>query len=145
MNELNYGSKEVCEKLVKAGIVMETEVFWIPYEYPDHREWRLYSRGCIPHREEIPAPSMAEMWRELPEHVQLGDMFYDLFLLKTNETTFASYGYEEQTEVEVHSINPADALIDLRIWLEEQKKCIVTPYSSRTCERGTKSCEVEHK
>ena len=99
MNELNYGSREACERLVKAGIVLETEKMWIyarhiPLKGAD-KSWKLFDRQSLMAIEAtdqrpdciLPAPSMAEAWRELPENT-----------------------------------NPIDALIYLRIWLEERKE-----------------------
>jgi len=92
MNPLNYGSREACERLVKAGIVLETEKVWIyarhiPLKGSDFC-WQLFNRDSLMAIEAteqkpsciIPAPSHSQ------------------------------------------NTNPADALIDLRIWLEERKE-----------------------
>ena len=69
MNPLNYATLEASKRLVDAGIVLETEK--VHFQIGD--VWFLRDRMCagsnlIPSKICIPAPSMAEVWRELPEH-----------------------------------------------------------------------------
>ena len=65
MNELNYASLEASKKLYEAGIVLETECYW---HFNDYKyEWQLERRDYFTENIGlIPAPSMSEVWRELP-------------------------------------------------------------------------------
>jgi hypothetical protein len=70
MNPNNYGSLEASQRLHAAGIVLETEKVW------GFRDgiWSLFDRAGIDLEEvikHIPAPSPAEVWRELPHGVTL--------------------------------------------------------------------------
>ena len=130
MNSLNYGSREACERLFKAGIVLETDFYWcdnlgwvtlrpkedIPIESCD---WKIY-----------PAPSMAEVWRELPI-ISKGPSpsLFIPYLVKVADdsegvvySAFYAVGEERPVPVVYQNSNPTDALIDLRIWLEERKE-----------------------
>jgi hypothetical protein len=118
MNELNYGSLEACKRLVDAGIVMETDVEWGLYPNGD---WALHKRG-ISTLKDIPAPSMAEIWRELPDEVN----GYTLDVTRIGKDTQATYSKIDIFDTYCtigsgESENPTDALIDLRIWLEREK------------------------
>jgi hypothetical protein len=103
MNADNYGTLESCQALQAAGIVMETDCVWVDfcgqYELFDRLEFRLrYSN--VP---SVPAPSLAEMWRELPE----AHMFKE-----KDGTTVAHVGPGSNP---MFDINPTDALIHLAI------------------------------
>jgi hypothetical protein len=108
MNTQNYASLEASKRLVDAGIVLKTEAYWIrvansPMMLVDNRH------GAD---EYYPAPSMAEVWRELSE--QHDDEYLRLF--KDEGKTFCGYGeYADRWGNE----NPTDALIDLLIWKEK--------------------------
>jgi hypothetical protein len=125
MNELNYTTLEVSQRLYEKGIVLETEKVWALNEWPvtidSHviykEEWRLIDRPMIGYKKQIPAPSMAEVWRELPDH--LDSPLSDLVITKDSmgiTTCFYKVGHE------CESTNPTDALIDLLIWVVEQRK-----------------------
>ena len=109
MNELNYASLEASKRLVDAGIVLVTDVQWI-YRVKKGvwggGHYELYTGIDTP---SIPAPSMAEVWRELPE----GTIF-----MKANGKIHCSFGDKGV----LHSSNPADALIDLLIWVKGESK-----------------------
>ncbi len=65
MNPNNYASLEASKRLVEAGIVIETEAVW---RHKRDKTGYYLSRKALYHRpSDIPAPSMAEVWRELPE------------------------------------------------------------------------------
>lgn len=138
MNELNYASQEASQRLVDAGIVLETDVYW--YHYPESLllEFKHYGKE-IPSdylvtkastskgsRNYIPAPSMAEVWRELPQEFKGGDFEVGKTI---DGLCFAGYyiaaDYLDDFGTEVitfKNINPTDALIDLLIWVTEQKR-----------------------
>jgi hypothetical protein len=142
MNPNNYGTRDACQRLVDAGIVLETEAVWIADEYPPFGssmkillKWDLRNKkelifanfGKLPDGI-IPAPSMAEVWRELPP--QIGDGYLELGKNEIEGTTWACYveninDCDEHDEVD-HGLqkntNPTDALIDLLIWVKAQKE-----------------------
>ncbi|MBE3145097.1 MAG: hypothetical protein IMZ61_14440 [Planctomycetes bacterium] len=100
MNPLNYATLPACQKLAEKGIVLETERFWYlsPFD-----KWELsHDYDGLKDIEHIPAPSMAEVWRELPE--------------------FAHCGAPWNAMRQEKNINPTDALIDLLIWVAEFPK-----------------------
>ena len=124
MNPLNYASLEASKRLVEAGIVLETEAGW----------YKIFRPGCHSfdmvlsmrsgnekfYGDNYPAPSMAEVWRELPEtalqpcrDTTTGYCHEYLSLQKDGDLTVAGYG--EYSEIGRNS-NPTDALIDLLIW-----------------------------
>ena len=116
MNELNYASLEASKRLGDAGIVLETDCFWSEL----YGLWRLI-RHCIANT--IPAPSMAEVWRELPSYI--GDDFY-LAISKDDTQTVCGYskidGFDRYvSKGNQRNDNPTDALIDLLIWVLKEK------------------------
>ena len=127
MNELNYASLEASKRLTEAGIVIEkTDNVWIyarhvPLKGAD-RSWQLFDRRSLMAIEVteqrpdclIPAPSMAEVWRELPEYYNDGE----LYISKINDN-MTNAGYLEGEVFQ--NANPTDALIDLLIWVRGQK------------------------
>jgi len=127
MNPNNYGTLPACQRLAEAGIVMETERVWIADEYPPFGasmkvilKWDLVSKrdlifanfGKLPDGT-IPAPSLAEVWRELPESYELLDLI--------EKFMWEKYG-EEWEEPDILDIlrNP-DRMIDLLIWVRKEK------------------------
>jgi len=112
MNSNNYGSREACERLVKAGIVLETEVWWRLSLGKLVNKNKHTNCRCEKSKDFIPALSMAEVWRELPEGTTLQKwaLGYQAWIAPDYEK------YHSQ------NINPTDALIELRIWLEERKE-----------------------
>ena len=116
MNPLDYGTREVCEKLFKAGIVLETEAVWF---YGTNGKWHLGEGWLAQHAaDKYPAPSMGEVWRELPGHHTSGNNYTAWLELakESNGDTTAKYWSK------ITNTNPTDALIALRIWLEERKE-----------------------
>ena len=109
MNELNYASLEASKRLVKAGIVLETEAVW--HLQGDNETYFLQSQGSSAHLcvrwGDFPAPCMAEVWRELPDEITIKKWDGKLLIIDDDGTNF--------------NINPADALIELLIWLEKEK------------------------
>jgi len=102
MNPLNYATLEASKRLVDAGIVLETDCVWDEF-------WRIelkYARQ----EKKTPAPSMAEVWRELPS-MDLG-----VYKIDDRISIYSGFGegYTENT-------NPTDALIDLLIWVRKER------------------------
>jgi hypothetical protein len=124
MSEQNYASLEASKRLVAAGIVLETEAGW--RKKRDKTGYYL-SRKALYHRtSDAPAPSMAEVWRELPEtalqpcrDTTTGYCHEYLSLQKDGDLTVAGYG--EYSEIGRNS-NPTDALIDLLIWVKKEAR-----------------------
>ncbi len=128
MNPLNYGSREACQRLLDAGIVVETEKVWALNEWPitvDHHtmfaeEWRLIDPPLIPYKQQVPAVSMAEAWRELPDSYGPSTT---LVLEKHGDQAIAGYfdwDEEDFTKANFRNTNPTDALIDLIIWTRKE-------------------------
>ena len=107
MNEANYASLEASKRLVEAGIVLETEALWVKWYFDSSTnmnyhpyEWRLMYRGLTQDDlKSIPAPCMAEVWRELPPFEGHGKI------------------YEAK-----ENINPTDALVALLIWVRSDNE-----------------------
>lgn len=115
MNPNNYTSLEASRHLVEAGIVLETDFVYHYFWEPDNK-WILVSVGEILEGD-IPAPSMSELWRELPEMCGGGELHF----AKDSRQHYAFYGpimfpYGKQS-----STNPCDALAELLIWIEGRK------------------------
>jgi len=106
MNELDYGSREACQRLVDAGIVLETEFYWFYW----NERWHGHDAGTYKVQKKIPRPSMAEVWWELPSNT----------ILRRAAQTWAWISGKEGTTH--HNTNPTDALIDLKIWLTKGVK-----------------------
>jgi len=118
MNADNYGSQEACEKLFKAGIVLETEFWWIKVR----NKWKLELVNLTCPYEHTPAVSMSEVWRELPQEYTDDELVGSLMLWKEDKFTAVGYWWHDQCRISVRNLNPTNALIALRIWLEERKE-----------------------
>lgn len=122
MNPQNYASLEAGRTLVEAGIVLETNLYWriivthndlAFYEDTDNDEIKW---------ESIPAPSMIELWRELPDNIRVRGDRWDLSISKTGDgRTVAGYWGQGRPLIEFNNINPADALIDLLIFVRKER------------------------
>ena len=104
MNELDHASLEASKKLVDNGIVLETAFYWWVEKKKVYLKKDIYyqsgSRGCTL----IPAPCFTEVWRELPEGIELAK-------LHTCNAVF----YEGKRFA---SDNPTEAIIELLIWVK---------------------------
>ena len=109
MNELNYASLEASKKLVDAGIVLETECFCCR----DNDGWYFRDdenseRDIL---ETIPNPSMAEVWRELPDSTCIN-----------KDGDYTKCWVDSNMSLKVfQNENPTDALIDLLIFVRKEK------------------------
>jgi hypothetical protein len=115
MNELNYATLEASQRLQKKGIVLETEFCWAP---PMFGEGDWYLHRCFGQAPAscIPAPSMEEVWRELP---------FQSYIKMLDEGSSLAWIFDEERKFEspeIWNTNPTDALIDLLIWVTEQRK-----------------------
>lgn len=122
MNPLNYATLEASKRLHDAGIVLETYFYWCQ----DKDGWYFRGEGTY-HRDNItpaiPAPSMAEVWRELPEDISYSTMISSLMMWKFNKGKYTEVGYWWHEEIIISKLNtnPTDALIDLLIWVRKVK------------------------
>ena len=120
MNKNNYASLEASQRLVDAGIVLETDAHW--YRDRAGHDYLAPFPTVTPHNS-IPAPSMAEAWRELPDEFQGG--YLELGKHTTTKEHYAAYmipTYHGDCEIErgvfSTNTNPTDALIDLLIYIK---------------------------
>jgi hypothetical protein len=134
MNTQNVASLEACKRLVDAGIVLETDFYWyvynedmcrsliaadkaIPAPYLVNRASVRTRIGSIP-TAYVPAPSMAEVWRELPETIDEYDLTCEKIFnggMQAGYTTYDVSGL--RWKVLLNAANPTDAMIDLLIWV----------------------------
>ena len=123
MNTQNVGSLGACKRLFDAGIVLETEAVWV--EAPNKGDWCLVSSTAAFLKDasvaRYPAVSMAEVWRELPEGIEVNGSWAPLFVNKISCGSSAGYRIEHHIIVHFSSENPTDALIGLLIWTRSQK------------------------
>jgi len=110
MNNDNYATLEASKRLVEAGIVLETEFYWVSY-HPHENSFMLGDKSSLLlSAKSYYAPSMAEVWRELPE---------GSFIEKNGESNGAST--KMLSDPIIANTNPTDALIDLLIWLRKEE------------------------
>jgi hypothetical protein len=121
MDKRNVGSLEACKRLKAAEIVVETEAY---HEEWMTEKWRIVHKAYtyVDMRHAIPAPSMAEVWRLLPEELSVRACTYSLRIYRYKGRSHAGYQFYEDIEVMKDSTNPTDSLIDLLIWIEKEKK-----------------------
>jgi hypothetical protein len=113
MNTLNYATLEAAQRLVDARIVLETDLYYARDEAGWYfRDEENYHREVL---ESIPAPSMAEVWRALPDDTQISK-YHQSTCLYTGCWTDDSPVFSEE---HLHS---TDALIKLLIWVKAQKE-----------------------
>jgi hypothetical protein len=131
MNPLNYASPEACQRLHAKGIVLETDCYhrvWVAkatntpcsqVATKDQMLWNKHGDDVGDGRDMdgvvyIPAPSMAEVWRELISRGWPPCSDGMSFWLCNDDN--------EVVTDEIIDTNPTDALIDLLIWVTEQRK-----------------------
>jgi hypothetical protein len=125
MNKDNYASVESSQLLTDNGISISTDVWWCHVrgenwyllEDPNNSEFDII----------ISAPSMAEVWRKLPEFI-MGDVpdaesnqfpYWDIEITKDGDFTTAQYSGRSG---KYENTNPVDALIELLIWVKKRSK-----------------------
>lgn len=124
MNTQNVGSLEACKRLVDAGIVLETDFYWYLPHKPTmcgKTTWFIERKYyLLVYTEMFPAPSMAEVWRELPEEYcknATDPIRYKV--LMSSQVGYHSGGKDGGIWIPYKG-NPTDALIDLLIWVKEK-------------------------
>lgn len=117
MNQDNYCSLEVAQRLVDAGIVLETDFYWVNNIFRSNftvlpSDWKILPvQNENFQGETIPAPCFAELWKEL----SLGSI-----CVKHKVTGVTSCWSPDSSYIE--NTNPADALAELLIWVKGQVK-----------------------
>jgi hypothetical protein len=119
MNQDNYVTQPVAQKLVDAGIVLETDAVWVKWYFGrsiltcrDPFEWRLmYKELTLDGSETIPAPSFAEIWRELPSGTRV---------INRDIKTQVYINYADKDDI--FNTNPADAIAEFLIWVKGQEE-----------------------
>jgi hypothetical protein len=117
MNKDNYATFEACKRLVDTGIVLDTEAVWrisqwgLGQKEPHSELMSKYRANDFKQADKdnknvmaiyIPAPSMAEVWREYRKHVP-------------------DYQNRGKLWNALREEKVVDALIDLLIWVKAQK------------------------
>lgn len=117
MNPLNVGSLPACQGLAENGIALKTDFYW---HVPEKGEPELLFEAfvgyltCGPNCKIYPAPSLAEVWRELPEGEELR------ILVNTYICNVSIPGYS-LTGILLNLFRDVDRMIDLLIWVRERK------------------------
>jgi hypothetical protein len=114
MNKDNYATLEAAQRLYDAGIVFETDTIYGP------RGDLLYKALVECGTGDIPAPSMAEVWRELPESQTIKDITYHKTMQVIKGVTYAYYELRGYTTRTIENTNPTDALIYLLIFVRKR-------------------------
>ena len=117
MNQLNYASREASDRLYDAGIVLETEKMW-SRPYLDE-PWISINSDDSHLSTDVPAPSMTEVWRELPEEVEHRGV--GSWILSMNKMTVGYCRGGIYAHFVKIDINPTDVPIDLLIWVRKEK------------------------
>ncbi len=115
MDERNVASLEASKRLHDAGIILETDAVWEGKE----GQTRLNLKANCP--DGFPAPSMAEVWRELPEGIMVNGSWAPLFVNKISCGTSVGYRIEHHIIIHFSNENPTDALIDLLIFVRKEQ------------------------
>lgn len=125
MNPSNYCTLPIAKRLHEAGIEIETDFYhYIPYpcQLPDaselvdkkFKERYRYANDVLFY----PAPTLAEVWRELPEcKPHAGEAFF-LKMFKFLGKTWAGYYSNEKYIIRIESDNPTDAACLLLLWVK---------------------------
>jgi hypothetical protein len=113
-NPLNYASLEASKRLVEAGIVLETDFYHCFWE-PD-QEWILIANG-EQLEDDIPAPTLAEVWRELPKDPTV---VVDL-IFSWHKDIYGKNIWDYQTFV-IELFRDINRTIDFLIWVRGGKQ-----------------------
>lgn len=122
VNIENYASLEASQRLISAGIVLETEAYWQPIGHLSYGKFGLVHENKRSAAKEncIPSPSMAEVWRELPTEIMYKKYQYFFGADKEDIVGDTRRGYRTPLKgtplVIFQNTNPTDALVNLLIW-----------------------------
>lgn len=131
MNQNNYTSLPPSQRLVAAGIVLETEFYHLPWKIGNTEGFYI----AAPDTEEeweigIPATNLSELWRELPILI-IDDKMLLPVLVKISgkeqggilySAFYEDLDHSRPVPVVYHNTNPCDALSELLIWVKGEKR-----------------------
>ena len=111
MNPLNYASLEASKKLVEARIVLKTDIQWANViGFDGSEDWELNASWG-----EYPAPTMADVWRALPDQVSRTGVISEAKALIGHKDNQEAMYWPHAVYI---NTNPTDALIDLLIYIK---------------------------
>ena len=117
MNELNYCTLSAAKRLHEAGIVIKAGVVWYEIQMPGslEKKWVLSHRsGNEPfYGNSYPAPSVAEVLRELPSDP--GELIHALMRY------WSCDHYPNLLVIFIAMLRDPDELIDLLIWVRKER------------------------
>jgi hypothetical protein len=126
MNPNNYTSLEMSRKLVEARIhLYHIDMVWCIFT--DGRIVLMTDQEAkkIVHQKNVKelrsAPSMSELWRELPKGFDYKDNWAEICMVKSrmDDLTYCSYNLPKDKSVcgsVKRNTNPCDALAELLVW-----------------------------
>ena len=110
MNPKNYCTLEYAQKLVDAGIVLETDFVWFHFK----GGWQIIKGdGSHLSNDCIPAPQFQDVWDELPEGSYLRKYRDEAGIIKTAASIL-------DAQVDFVNDNLTNAAIALLIWVKEK-------------------------
>jgi hypothetical protein len=128
---LNYASFEASKKLFEAGIVLETEFYWVEREDWSHTNLDGSSKNVMTIDAKdncdefaIPAPNFGDVWRESPGDIFIDKKRYRLDMWKVDDELRCCYVSQNAcfaTDPKSNE-NVTDALIELLIWVRKVEK-----------------------
>ena len=124
MNQDNYCSLEVAQRLVDAGIVLETDAVWVTEPAMNYCELGYVDRMKVwPEYTAYPAPCFAELLQELKKDVIFcgSNLYFSYQLLEQGFYSNSVKFSDDLGRIESPSFisdNPADALAELLIWVK---------------------------
>lgn len=126
MNPNNYCTLEASQRLVAAGIELETDCVWAKvYPGREDSEWKVFTKAefnkaYYDFDTHMPAPSMGELWRELPDAIFVNEIRYEKSLFGVSGLSQAGYIYGTKPLKFITRSNPCDALADLLIFVRKE-------------------------
>lgn len=109
MNKANYCTLAAAKRLYEAGIVLETEYCWVFDQYGSYLSITKPRPGKA-----VPAPTMAEVWRELPDTEEL----IPLICRYIEESNISG---SSVMQIIIDICRSPDRLIDLLIWVRKEQ------------------------
>jgi len=125
MNELDYGSLEVCKKLAENGIVLKTEKYWL---FLETQGWWLADKpfDLWNYPRHFPTPTITDVRRELPENEKLLELILDYaeskFGLSEPVMDFKVISVFDIRIFIIDIFSNVDKFIDLLIWYKKKRR-----------------------
>lgn len=128
MNSNNYTSLDMSRRLVEAGIKVETECLWVGLKAFNKVKYKIITLNAY-ERESylfdqhavIPAPSMSELWAELPEECLRNATDFPAYKTITHNCVGYSTGTGDGGFMLHYEGNICDALAQLLIFVKGRK------------------------